>query len=395
MRFRFLGSVSLFWLLLSCVESSSNPAGVLVRDSAGVEIVQNLEPAWAEGENWRLSVTPTLLIGSEEDGPGPFFHRITTAIQLDDRTIVVGDAGSNRLFYFTDEGEPIAEVGREGSGPGEFRSIRQLWKVDSGHLLVYDGLLRRLSAFDGRGGFIETHATSATSTPFGRLSDGSIIGTEQDWNPSEMGSIRDPLRVLRFAPDGEILDTLAVVPGDQEYRARADGMVLNLELPFGKKQSLVARDSVIVAGAGDSYEIAVYQVGRGLVRLLRRPNEELGITDEDMALYREGILGGISRPDLRRTWERILAEAPVPETRPAYSAIEIDALGNLWVQDYGFSGSAATTWTVFTPEGRWLGEVEFPSNLRVTEIGADYVLGVHRNDYDVEVVHCYALGTQP
>jgi hypothetical protein len=74
--------------------------------------------------------------------------------------------------------------------------------------------------------------------------------------------------------------------------------------------------------------------------------------------------------------------------------------GHLWVEAHAthdelLGGSpgdvAAGRWSVFTPEGRWLGTARTPAGLRVTEIGADYVLGVAVDSLDVESVRLHAI----
>jgi hypothetical protein len=38
-----------------------------------------------------------------------------------------------------------------------------------------------------------------------------------------------------------------------------------------------------------------------------------------------------------------------------------------------------SSWSVFDPEGVWLGDVELPAGFAPIEIGADYVLGFGRD----------------
>jgi len=52
---------------------------------------------------------------------------------------------------------------------------------------------------------------------------------------------------------------------------------------------------------------------------------------------------------------------------------------------------AAAVWLVFDPAGRLLGEVEMPAGLEVFEIGEDYVLGLVRDDLDVERLMLHPL----
>ena len=46
---------------------------------------------------------------------------------------------------------------------------------------------------------------------------------------------------------------------------------------------------------------------------------------------------------------------------------------------------------VFRPDGVYLGTVKLPHDLRIAEIGPDYVLGMARDDLDVEYVRMYGL----
>jgi len=61
------------------------------------------------------------------------------------------------------------------------------------------------------------------------------------------------------------------------------------------------------------------------------------------------------------------------------------------VQHFPRPGEARNRWSVFDPTGVWLGELSLPASLRVTDIGADYVLGVYRDEFGQESVRRYAL----
>jgi hypothetical protein len=69
----------------------------------------------------------------------------------------------------------------------------------------------------------------------------------------------------------------------------------------------------------------------------------------------------------------------------------LDALGNVWLSDYENSYVATGVWRVFDREGRYLGEIRSPAQLRILEIGEHYVAGVWKGDLGVESVRLYAL----
>ena len=63
----------------------------------------------------------------------------------------------------------------------------------------------------------------------------------------------------------------------------------------------------------------------------------------------------------------------------------------LWVQSPGASRNAPARYVVFSRSGSRIALVSVPAGFRVTDIGRDYVLGVHRADDGVETVRVYAL----
>jgi hypothetical protein len=94
------------------------------------------------------------------------------------------------------------------------------------------------------------------------------------------------------------------------------------------------------------------------------------------------------RPQMRRRME----DAPVSPLMPSHSALEIDRLGNLWVETYrAHDYVAPRNWSVFNADGRWLGEVVLTEGLEVYEIGEDYVLGKETDEFDVEYVNVYPI----
>ena len=69
-----------------------------------------------------------------------------------------------------------------------------------------------------------------------------------------------------------------------------------------------------------------------------------------------------------------------------------DDIGDLWVRNYQwFEVGSGKNWTVFDPEGRYLGEVTTPSILEIHQIGADFVLGRMADGRGREAVYIFVL----
>jgi hypothetical protein len=69
----------------------------------------------------------------------------------------------------------------------------------------------------------------------------------------------------------------------------------------------------------------------------------------------------------------------------------VDADGNLWVLDPHPLPSDPVAANVFGPDGILLGAVELPVGFTPFEIGSNYVLGVWRDDVDLEHARMYHI----
>ena len=88
----------------------------------------------------------------------------------------------------------------------------------------------------------------------------------------------------------------------------------------------------------------------------------------------------------KQLWESV----PVSSHLPAYEQILLDQVGNLWAAEY-LVLDETPVWQVLDPQGSWLGQVAMPPGGRISEIGEDYVLGVWRDEMDVETLRMYGL----
>ncbi len=107
-----------------------------------------------------------------------------------------------------------------------------------------------------------------------------------------------------------------------------------------------------------------------------------------------------ARPLLRRVLEELPTSGQVPafgwpDYAPSFGpGIQLDDDGNVWVAEYFLPGETRNARTVFGPDGVWLGSLELPPRFAPHHIGGDFVLGVWRDELDVESVRLYEL-TKP
>jgi hypothetical protein len=356
--------------------------GVTIRDSAGVTIVENTTPRWGDGEEWRLAPDPVLSIGVAEGLAEYEFYRANSALQLADGRIVIGNHGTQELRFFDSEGQHLYSAGREGEGPGEFRSIGRVWPMGADSLAIFDYQTFRFSIFSISGEFGRTIRLEmpggGLALPEGFVDRGRILTSTSVPGTSKPGVHRDVVMYHLCSLDGQVLDSLGRFPGSELYGTEVGGNVSVASRPFGLDAQVAVASDRWYYGSSGGYEIEVHSLDGALERIIRydRPNRRL--TSDVADGYRERTAGTF--------WARI----PTPETLPAYSRLFADDAGNLWVEDYALRDEPAT-WSVFNPEGRLLGSIEIPPGGLIKQIGADFVLGIWKDELDVEQARMYRL----
>jgi hypothetical protein len=380
-------------LVFTACSGGAIDSGVVVRDSAGITIVENSDQSWAEGEGWRLSEQPLVTIGVLE-GPEEYqLFEAYSAVRLGDGRIVIANGGSREMRFYDEDGTFINSVGREGEGPGEFKMLRDIWPARGDSLVVYDytnGM--RLSVFGSDGTFARAFRLdpASTSIPLARdlIWGNTVVSGSGIYESDEVtdGLRRDSALICTHSMDGAVLDTLGRFPGSEMYaRITGANSMLGLSRPYGRRAVATAAGEFWYFGSSDRYEIEGYGSSGALERLIRRDVPNRPVT-QDLIDERTQRLRESSNPNAARMQRDI----PMPETMPAYGRMIGDSEGNLWVQEYRIRDEPER-WAVFDPSGRFLGIVDMPASGRVTEIGSDYVLGIWTDEMDVEQVRVYDL----
>ncbi len=394
----------LFILVLASCEdgdssaSGSSDDGPVVRDSAGTTIVESARPQWTPANAWRVG-TGTLLDIGAADGPAEYqFDGIEGTLRLDDGGLVVADAGSGELRFYSPAGTFLKRAGGRGAGPGEFQRITALGRGSADSLWVYDFGARRFTILTSDGEAARTVRVpdaSANVGAVGRTPDGSFVLQEYWSSRPHDGSpasdlIRADAAIATMSSAGDAMDTLGVFPGREVVLRSEDGRAVMSSPLFAHSTSAALISGSVFIGDQNRFEIGEYAPSGQLLRILRIPSVSLDLTEDDVERALADELA--ARPEGERAmWRSHLEGMAVPATRPAYSRLLGDPEGNIWVGAYARDPGDVTSWTVFDASGAWLGTVEMPDRFRALEIGSSWVLGTWRDDLDVEHVRLYEL----
>jgi 6-bladed beta-propeller len=367
-----------------------------VTDSAGVQIVTSTKPAWPAGEGWTLSAEPSLAIGENASSPNEEFTHIRRVFTLPGGLIAaVNQSRPPQIRIFDGGGRFVRSIGDAGAGPGEFRYIWDAWLAPPDTLVTFDAGLSRITMFGPDGDvrdmitFEQAGSAGLAAIPWDRFADGSFIMRQNRFVPEgTTGNGRSVVPVLRVSAQGQVIDTLGEFP-DVDYVTMPSGAPNLLRYGAFSVQTVIG--DRYYRGLGDDFTIDEYDARGRHLRSLRRSFGPRPVTDDLLARIRTLELDTVSegrREFLENDW----AARPHAATFRAYDANWIaDAAGNLWIPGFVTPFDSATDWTVLDAGGRWLGSVSMPSAFRPEEIGTDYVLGVWKDEFDVETIRRYAL----
>ena len=379
-------------------ESSSAPAAV-VRDSAGVTIVENAGLAEVGELAWTVSESSQVSIGVVDGDPDYQLYQVQDVLRLDDGRILVANAGSGEIRVYDAEGTYLASWGGRGEGPGEFAHTTSigLWPgTDS--VAIWDLRLSRMSLFDRDGTFGRTErfghtgglqrARSVWPLPSGRL----VLMDLEYGDLSEAGGMkRVPERFVVTEADGSLVSEVGEFPGMETWM-QFSGEALNIvRLPLARGNVAAQVGNGMVIGSNESFELSFFDAEGTLTRIARVATPPREVTEaliRGEIEFRANNMPEEARPGYRAS----MSEMPAPESLPVFSEVLNDPVGNVWVRLFRLpSETGPTEWAVLDPDGALLGRVRTPEGLQVYQIGEDFIVGSREDEFEVEYVQMWGL----
>ena len=384
------------------------PYGTQSEDSAGIVIVANERPVPGSRLGWRIDPEPIVSIGTVEASDDFQLHQVDDALKLRDGRIVVANGGSHQLLVFDRDGNYMTAWGQQGEGPGDFGGAVgsdglgpfrlfwiEAWPGDSLAIChgTYSGGKHLLDFRDDQGNHGRTvNLARNDGIPVCRdvVPNRAIVASRplsplfQPRDGSEAGGlIRSEHEFSLVATDGSFTVSLGPQPGNEMFLGPGGRYpFVALVPPFAKTLMWATWQDLVIVTPTDHYEIRAYRTDGTLARIVRRDHDVRSPTQADLDDYRAA----------RTSSNGVLEAVPLPESFPAFSTIEVDLPGYLWVREYNLpeDGDRAL-WTVFDADGLVQGFIETPQGLTIYEIGEDYILGKAEDELGVEYVQMWRL----
>lgn len=332
---------------------SEREARSVVRDSAGIQIVDSQQPAWEESERWQIRAEPLFIIRGSDGGPE---NRLLdpTSIDVDARgRIIIGDgdqAGWDAVLVYDSVGRFVFQAGKEGEGPGEFGQLwwAQAYRGDS--IVAFDMSGDKINVFDPDGDFARLVRVPVVDVPepppgtYGftagadaAYADGHFLAYPHGQLDVSGGVGPAWYRhlLLRLSPDGTAWDTLG------SFRISQQNWTGTQQEPLWYAPWAIhaVGTTDLFYGTGETFEIRRYDEQGRLSRIIRRDYELRPVTEAlreqlegwymDLISSSPGAHEGAAE-QVREQFE----SARFTQALPSYSAMLLDDEGFLWVEHF-------------------------------------------------------------
>ena len=169
-----------------------------------------------------LSDEPLVRIGVL-DGPMEYvFGQVTSAIRLQDGSVVVTDRQSYEVRMFDALGQHVWTRGRKGEGPGDYEGLVLLRGCPGAAITVFDRYLDRLTELDLDGNVTDTRGLRVAGVnPYGEPKcspDGGLVFTpwpETDYASLRAGEIHRWSMSLNWARGDSVIVLRSGIPGTE------------------------------------------------------------------------------------------------------------------------------------------------------------------------------------
>lgn len=400
---RWIGPlVTVLW----CVACGGGDESSSLADSDATPL--NHAPRFASDGAWSVDSHPVLEIG----GNSVQLFRVVSARFLNTGGVVVGNAGSSEVVLFEADGSEAWRFGGQGEGPGKFGEIAST-ALCSDSVLAVSEESRRLTLVSATGELLgirdlkpSSGARSGVFVGFEGISEDCRRALIMTANPEGSGGAEG--RPFRFEYDlwwydlaTEVMTLVTTVPGPEMFDYAADGNSYVVPLPFGAQPSFASGRGWFAVADGSRYEVHRFS-DDGPAEVVRWSRGRREISPEEKRSYGRGRQAWLDAGGIPAAFPPLSA-LPVSRVVPAIGRLVLGEDGELWAKSFptrssgrDWAGEAnsdrnGTHWSVIDSHGIWLSELTLPARFTLMDVSGDRLLGVWRDEFDVEHIRIYKL----
>ena len=363
------------------------------------------EPTW--GADIRL--VEELRIGSLSGGGPTAFGRIEAMAVDDAGNVVVYDAQATAVLRFDRSGNFLGQVGRAGEGPGEYRRIAGLGILSDGTVVTWDIGLQRVSLYDSSGTYVRSwrFCCGIADEEAFRTDSRDRVYVKTALIRSEGGRQRRqwPRAYVRLTSEGAVEDTLVLPPAEAPSRPLILPMPEGERLPFAREwHHGVSAEGNLIQAHSDRYELELLTASGK--RIVRRAIARTPVRHAERNQW-EAWTRFVDRQERARGFTHEFDA--IPETKPYFRDLHVDADGRIWVDRYvqaeatsedplefvpgapPFRWREPPTFDVLGTDGRFFGTVRLPGDTRFMHSRGDEVWGIAAGEFEEQYIVRFRL----
>jgi hypothetical protein len=349
-------------------------------------------------------------------------------------TMYVLDRSLPAVRVYDAKGKFVKNIGRRGSGPGEFRSAAGIAIAKGGNLLLWDPGNARINVYSPDG---ETLTSWPTMSSSGSASGRALLISDTTgktyvhtflWHREGGRVVRTEPGWIRFSATGSLLDTVTGPPGPKDAPLKAErnggSSMMSLNVPFAPSYFVqISPLGYFVTGQTSSLAVNLHMPGKPITSI-RRDVRVQPVSSRERDSARTDVVKKFQDFDPTWSWNG----ADIPKTKPAYSGLYVGADGMLWVEiakgpeiadsnalgrgnmmitqqrsgagrgngrGQSFSWSCPSEgWSIYDlyePSGRYLGQAKVPEKVEPIVMRGDFVWAATCNQDDVPQIVRYRI----
>jgi hypothetical protein len=330
--------------------------------------------AWGTG----VRLVPVGSLGTIDGPPEYALGSVARLVGTSKGDFYTYDAQAVQIRHYTADGKFIGNVGRRGSGPGEYQQILGFVLLGDSVLVTWDPGNLRISYFGRNDKFLRSISAAVSSAVFGPdvfavdLA-GRVIVQCRTTNDSSI--------YVRLRPDGTVIDSLR--------GSKAGEMGFVLGLPEGSRYNFIRTALVKPSPLGGLLKAMTAVLGftaetGGTEVTVVRKSTPIQLGKEERVEWEQAATMFNRRPNLPPN-----ARMSIPPTKPAIRDLFADRDGRVWLDAYApaehrptpVTGKARpkitwferATFEVFSVAGRYLGRVVLPPKHELIAVSGDRI----------------------